>query len=251
MGLFATVQRVTGSCRTGQGKCEGQTEVEMNNSDVDVCRGFLCPQGSGKEHVVFPPLWKCGCGHSLTAEEIERCRAWENKVKESEPVDLEQIQNWMTHPENKLHKYHYLFFEVIDECAHELALECSTKDECIEQELELIWRMLIDCLEFAVAEDNPIRVNYYDEFAQVFVKMGNLAEAKSCYGKAYDLARRLIGPEDKCEATKKLKMLWEKPPATVEELYTHYSNVELLKKELEYERLLMESQDMMEAVKLS
>lgn len=172
-------------------------------------------------------------------------------MDDSAPEELEDVQLWMMKPENVLHKHHYIFFEVIDECAHELALECTTKDECVEQELELVWRMLLDFVEFAVPEDNPIRVNYYDEFAQVYVKLGNLPDAKAYYTKAYELAKKLIGPEEMCAATRKLKALSEEPPKSVEDLYKHYANVSVLEKELEYERMLEESVNMMDATKLS
>lgn len=225
-------------------KCEKCTGVV-----ADRCRSFLCPESSveGFEHAVFAPKWECICGYKLSDVERAECEKWESYCQEEESLfEWGGVETLLTMSENRLHKFHYLLFEIIDDVAHEMAMECT-----IEYELEMVWKLLLQSLEFIVPENHPIKVNYYDEFAQVYVKVGNIPQAKLWYEKAYRMGLLMIGPEDECSSVNNMKNLWMNTPLTVHQLHNCYRTKDIIENELKFNQQKEETQQLLANVQLS
>eukprot|EP00511_Aplanochytrium_stocchinoi_P009989 CAMPEP_0204867032 /NCGR_PEP_ID=MMETSP1348-20121228/20773_1 /ASSEMBLY_ACC=CAM_ASM_000700 /TAXON_ID=215587 /ORGANISM="Aplanochytrium stocchinoi, Strain GSBS06" /LENGTH=478 /DNA_ID=CAMNT_0052019257 /DNA_START=313 /DNA_END=1749 /DNA_ORIENTATION=- len=212
-----------------------------NGEVPDKSRAFECPKSSehlAQKHTVFPPQWKCiGCGHQLAKEVQERYEQIEARHKEDPPESLEEVKNILE--EKILKKEHYLLFDCLDAIAHQIASECVSAQDCIEQELELLWIAIIECIEATLPEFHFNKIIYYEQFAQIYVKLGDLDKAKEFFTKAYEMAERVVGKSELCPTTKDLESLAANPPKTVAELMRKYQNTSKeIEEQLKFEESL-------------
>jgi len=181
----------------------------------DLTRPFVCPRDTS--HVVYPRGgglagndWQCStCSYILSSKEVAGCLAQERVLHEDPPTTLEEIYDTATG--GQLYLWHHMFFHPLRECG----LEAASNNNGVD--LNKIWTDIIECMEKIIQGPNSEKMILYDEAAQVYVKLGDIAKAKQLYMKAFETAKLCIGPPEQTKSAEFLRFAQD-TPTSVEEL---------------------------------
>ncbi|KAI9911303.1 hypothetical protein PsorP6_009600 [Peronosclerospora sorghi] len=202
------------------------------------CQSSSCPQGSMLPYPLTrstvennstepSPLrfeWRCQtCGKVANATEQSRILAAEQELMENGfPESLDAIDGVVRR--GVLHERHYLLFWALDSIGCEAAQSAAYEKEAAppRQALAAIWERLIRYMNEVLPFAHHEKTIYYDNLAQVYVVLGDLAAASEAYARAYEISCLVSGTD--CLPTRKLQKLMERPPQTADELRKLYAD---------------------------
>ncbi|KAI9913403.1 hypothetical protein PsorP6_005206 [Peronosclerospora sorghi] len=147
------------------------------------------------------------CGNIANATEQSQILAAEQEwIENGFPESLEAIDGVVRR--GVLHERHYLLFWALDSTGCEAAHTAAYENEAPHRRaLATIWERTIRYMNETI---------YYDNLAQVYVVLGDLAAASEAYARAYEISCLVSGTD--CLPTRKLQKLMEMPPQTAQEL---------------------------------
>eukprot|EP00924_Labyrinthula_sp_SR-Ha-C_P011276 snap_masked-scaffold_48-processed-gene-1.121-mRNA-1 protein AED:1.00 eAED:1.00 QI:0/-1/0/0/-1/1/1/0/474 len=205
---------------------------------IEYERTFICSKCRQRSYLVPNKIYALlciQCGNQdefLEKEDNIYCSKEEeiiehNSILEEITYDLPPLSEMKSLLKGLLYEEHYLYFQYLEIFIHKNIEDIDLLTDMEKEEVYSEYCYMIKLMHSLAGKQKRslvhIMVNFYDELAQLAIKIGKVPEGQQWFKRAYELSKHTSGDETVCNHTKSLKLLVDMNIETIEDLLKYYN----------------------------